>query len=791
VAAAVNVSADVYLGVAELNPSLLKAFSPEEVAAALHRDEAKARHILAKEEWISHRTICEARVEAREVFVRYQLLQSSLVERSGLRDAEVAAWAALWDSHCEGLKPVLAKDEKAARQRVGRLQNGERDILAFRFRESKEVAVRRRNGRIAVLVQRFARAHQSKEVARGVWQAQCDEMAALAQMEARHWDLLRQTLGEYIAAFEDVEAEEAQRRLHIAKRYDVCTFEAWALERVRVLQQEAEARHAVLTLEGQGYRDLEVQFDTDQIQLSLLMESEEEVAALIEKAETEGTEILEDEFAEFAALLKDAMRSYTEVHKRDQIAEEEALRHRALDRFLRAEITARAQLVVVQEQVWNEILLRLQRGVLRQRVTLKERFAFYDEESKARAQVMAEYQRRFDFTRERFEQRGIVPLTEAEYRSRKRLVGNSLEAWGEFLDGAINKIAKQLQWTQADFEAKSREEAPTKSDRSKHNAQLKMMRDLMGSLRLQLAKTLSMNVEDSWILDPRSNPAATKIQAQQRGFVARQRAKRMQKANFRQKQVAHQETVKRTEELREQAEMFAAEAHSVYNDITITHDMRTVEHRETEQRQFLLASERRDWRALQQQDISGQMMRVLPEASASLAPEIHEEQRLKAQAASSDGSEKGHITKLCQDLLDGLNRTLQSDAAWGTKVRILQREQHRLPPLQHPSIGSPLAQRPTSAGLSASVLDLSLNSSTPGPTPEATVLHADMPLSRRLAPLPHSQTANLRMGESPGVKQKRLEQVHGYPAAYGPMPTIGPLPKLFSAAESDPALRTP
>ena len=136
---------------------------------------------------------------------------------------------------------------------------------------------------------------------------------------------------------------------------------------------------------------------------------------------------------------------------------------------------------------------------------------------------------------------------------------------------------------------------------------------------------------DSWILDPRSNPAATKIQAQQRGFVARQRAKRMQKANFRQKQVAHQETVKRTEELREQAEMFAAEAHSVYNDITITHDMRTVEHRETEQRQFLLASERRDWRALQQQDISGQMMRVLPEASASLAPEIHEEQRLKAQ----------------------------------------------------------------------------------------------------------------------------------------------------------------
>ena len=84
-----------------------------------------------------------------------------------------------------------------------------------------------------------------------MWQAQCDEMAALAQMEARHWDLLRQTLGEYIAAFEDVEAEEAQRRLHIAKRYDVCTFEAWALERVRVLQQEAEARHAVLTLEGQ------------------------------------------------------------------------------------------------------------------------------------------------------------------------------------------------------------------------------------------------------------------------------------------------------------------------------------------------------------------------------------------------------------------------------------------------------------------------------------------------------------------------------------------------------------
>ena len=71
------------------------------------------------------------------------------------------------------------------------------------------------------------------------------------------------------------------------------------------------------------------------------------------------------------------------------------------------------------------------------------------------------------------------------------------------------------------------------------------------------------------------------------------------------------------------------------------------------------------------------------------------------------------------------------------------------------------------------------------------MLHADMPLSRRLAPLPHSQTANLRMGESPGVKQKRLEQVHGYPAAYGPMPTIGPLPKLFSAAESDPALRTP
>ena len=66
----------------------------------------------------------------------------------------------------------------------------------------------------------------------------------------------------------------------------------------------------------QGYRDLEVQFDTDQIQLSLLMESEEEVAALIEKAETEGTEILEDEFAEFAALLKDAMRSYTEVLSR-------------------------------------------------------------------------------------------------------------------------------------------------------------------------------------------------------------------------------------------------------------------------------------------------------------------------------------------------------------------------------------------------------------------------------------------------------------------------------------------
>ena len=62
------------------------------------------------------------------------------------------------------------------------------------------------------------------------------------------------------------------------------------------------------------------------------------------------------------------------MHKRDQIAEEEALRHRALDRFLRAEITARAQLVVVQEQVWNEILLRLQRGVLRQRVTLKERY---------------------------------------------------------------------------------------------------------------------------------------------------------------------------------------------------------------------------------------------------------------------------------------------------------------------------------------------------------------------------------------------------------------------------------
>eukprot|EP00667_Euglena_gracilis_P001084 EG_transcript_1084 len=690
-AAAAPLPSDTYYALAQLNPAALRQLSRQELADAVARDEARERYLRLREEALGYRSIVAARQETLRLFARFQLLQRSLPLRAALQEEEQRAFAALCAAHSHALMPLLDVAQRAERQRIGRMQAQERELLCFRFAEARAKAEGRQRTRGGLLLQRFARAWLSSAEAARQRDVRHQQLLQWAYVMAQVRDALDVYLHEYMDGVQALEAEEAQRRAHLQRHYATSTAEAFSRDRVRLLKEEAGRRLGLMAVEVQERSAISLHSETVLMELALSVNMRQEIDHLWAQQLVACSLLLKEEEEEYEHVSHLAQTSHQQARQRQtqRLAREDY--ERGLARLLRRELTVRAELVVLQEQVFADLILRARDGVLRRSALARELRFVGDRETRSRQVVVAEEASERLALQRHFELGGLTRCWEGAARRRHAVDRQCAEERAGMVSDMIELLKRQVAVEESVMAERARHVTIPAEARRRFAVGVEGTALFLGRLQGWLA--LFGHHFVAGVYQAKHHAAAIQIQRVVRGAAARRRGCRLQQHAARRRHRQRCVELLRQEELREQAEMFAADACSLHW------------HRRQQQAQLagqtpspLFPLEGRGDGGLagglftDSPLIRGPLSAMDPPGAPDQFPASPFASPEKAvpftftdvsptATIAVPEAERARITRLCRALLGGLHGTLAADVEWSTAARALQ---PRLPPLAAP-----------------------------------------------------------------------------------------------------------